>query len=1022
MLLTNLRFQFLFGLLLFFAINLGAQCSYEAHFRLDGNPADSSIHQNHGTFFGGSIYAVHDRFNNANGALYFDGVDDYINTFTTYDLQERTVSFWFYATRTIGINALIAHDANNLSYGAFSANIENGDLRARAGGSPTYSIKMPIAAHNWHHLALVRRTDSVFFYLNGNFILKGPSNSNGSAFQAYNKLVIGAHRSRSQDFFKGRMDDLKIFNCAFDQSQIDSLFNDTTGIRISPCTQGYWPFEGNIRDTSGYGNHGTFHGAPQLTLDRNGNPNGAYEFDGVDDYIHTNTTYEFEQRTAMAWFKPYDVTSNRVVFIQDANTLTYGAFNASIHTDGSLRSRAGNTIGTIIYPNLVANEWYHVAIVRRPDSCFYYVNGVQTASSIASAGGSTFLANDKLVIGVGREENVKFFKGKIDEVKVIACDLNEFEIDSIYQTEVPNPLQGLPNDTSLCPGDSLLITMPSSLALNYLWDNGSTSNSRVINQAGTYWLQVSNASDTLIDSLIVDFLSLPIAKQIDTVICGPFSFTVDYSASTADSLLWSDGSSAVIRTFSGGVNLGLSLFGPCGTVNDSIKIQNFSPLTPSLLDTTLCPGDSMLIGDRNLSGYSFLWSTGSSQSQIIVNSPGVYWSQVMLPCDTITDTIIVRAGELPLPQNIDTSFCVPGAFSVDYRQATIDSVLWSDGDTSTLRTFTNSTNLSVILYSFCANVNDSLKVQAVSPLNGLVKDTSLCPGLSLRIGNRASSGNQFRWSTGATQNQIVVNSSGVYWSEVISSCDTVVDSFFVSSPSLLPNPLIADSLYLCEIGDSLLIGPALDSSISYQWSNNAASSSQWIRAGGTYTLNADNGCEMRSYEYNIVDLSILEPVPLLDTTLCQGQTIFRDLNQWPVSEIRVNGNQINNGAYQFVSSGVYKIEYDQPCGVWTDTFNLSYENCDCELVMANAFTPNGDGLNDRLAIKSACSNFDYDIEVFNRWGILVFRNNAVDDFWDGRFNGEQVPGGVFIYRITYRSEINGRSIEKFKQGTIRVYR
>lgn len=869
---------------MFFALNLAAQCSYEAHFRLDGNPADSSIHQNHGTFFGGSIYAVHDRFNNANGALYFDGVDDYINTFTTYDLQERTVSFWFYATRTSGINALIAHDANNLSYGAFSANIDNGDLRARAGGSPTYSIKMPIAAHNWHHLALVRRTDSVFFYLNGNFILKGPSNSNGSAFQAYNKLVIGAHRSRSQDFFQGRMDDLKIFNCAFDQSQVDSLFNDTTGIRIFPCTQGYWPFEGNIRDTSGYGNHGTFHGAPQLALDRNGNPNGAYEFDGVDDYIHTNTTYEFEQRTAMAWFKPYDVTSNRVVFIQDANTLTYGAFNASIHTDGSLRSRAGNPIGTIIYPNLVANEWYHVAIVRRPDSCFYYVNGVQTANSIASAGGSTFLANDKLVIGVGREENVKFFKGKIDEVKVIACDLNEFEIDSIYQTEVPNPLQGLPNDTSLCPGDSLLITMPSSLALNYLWDNGSTSNSRVINQAGTYWLQESNANDTLIDSLIVDFLSLPIAKQIDTVICGPFSFTVDYSASTADSLLWSDGSSAVIRTFSGGVNLGLSLFGPCGTVNDSIKIQNFSPLTPSLLDTTLCPGDSMLFGDRNLSGYNFLWSTGATQNQIIVNSPGVYWS------------------------------------------------------------------------------------------------------------------------------------------EVISPCDTVVDSFFVSSPSLLPNPLIADSLYLCEIGDSLLIGPALDSSISYQWSNNAASSSQWIRAGGSYTLNADNGCEMRSYEYNIVDLSILEPEPLVDTILCQGETIFRDFNQWPVTEIRINGNQINNGAYQFVSSGVYKIEYDQPCGLWTDTFNLNYENCDCELVMANAFTPNGDGLNDRLAIKSACSNFDYDLEVFNRWGILVFRNNAVDDFWDGRFNGEQVPGGVFIYKITYRSEINGRSIEKFKQGTIRVYR
>jgi hypothetical protein len=49
----------------------------------------------------------------------------------------------------------------------------------------------------------------------------------------------------------------------------------------------YYPFNGNANDESGNGNHGMVYGAT-LTVDRFGNANSAYSFDGMNDYIVTN--------------------------------------------------------------------------------------------------------------------------------------------------------------------------------------------------------------------------------------------------------------------------------------------------------------------------------------------------------------------------------------------------------------------------------------------------------------------------------------------------------------------------------------------------------------------------------------------------------------------------------------------------------------------------------------------------------------------------------------------------------------
>lgn len=665
------------------------------------------------------------------------------------------------------------------------------------------------------------------------------------------------------------------------------LFVSILGIQElnAQCTlQAHYMLDGNAADSSANLNHGTFIGGPQTTAgDRYGNPNGATYFDGVNDYLNTLTTFDYQERTVSYWFYAERTSGINAILAHDANSLTYGSFSSAI-SGGDLEGRAGG-VGNIVYGlGIIANVWYHAVLVRTIDSCFYYVNGVQTAKAAANGNGSGFGAYDKLVMASNRMRNANFFKGRIDDVKIYDCALDSTQVDSLHQSELPIPLSGLPADTTICDGDSVLISMPNTVGVTYLWDNNSNSNTRWISQSGTYWIRATTSNDTLHDTIIVNVVPLAQAQFIDTIVCANQSVTVNYSASAADSLLWSDGDTSKIRTFSSSVSLTVQLYSFCGTVIDTVGIQVIQSLNPRITDTLVCPGNTLPIGSRTSPGYNLLWSTGSTQGQINVSTAGTYWCQVSL------------------------------------------------------------------------------------------------------------------------------------------QCDTVVDTFYVSSPPELPSPTIADSLFICEAGDSIQIGLALDTAISFTWSNNHPNSLQWLSQGGNYNLHLDNDCSQKNLEYDVYDISGLEPDPMEDTTLCLGGSIYKDFNQWPIAEIKVNGETTQNGLYQFSQTGDYFIEYYQPCGVWTDTFNLEIKSCECDFILPNAFTPNHDNLNDSYIISSACSNFDYSIQIFNRWGIKVFENIGPDDFWDGTYNGVEVPAGVFIYKMYFSSEINGLIQEGYKEGTIRLYR
>jgi gliding motility-associated-like protein len=73
---------------------------------------------------------------------------------------------------------------------------------------------------------------------------------------------------------------------------------------------------------------------------------------------------------------------------------------------------------------------------------------------------------------------------------------------------------------------------------------------------------------------------------------------------------------------------------------------------------------------------------------------------------------------------------------------------------------------------------------------------------------------------------------------------------------------------------------------------------------------------------------------------------------------------------------------------------------DC-IFIPNAFTPDGDGLNDTFNAISRCPLFDYHLLIFNRWGEKLFESHDISSGWDGKKNGKLCPGDAYVYMISY---------------------
>ncbi|HWI93062.1 MAG TPA: gliding motility-associated C-terminal domain-containing protein [Flavisolibacter sp.] len=87
-----------------------------------------------------------------------------------------------------------------------------------------------------------------------------------------------------------------------------------------------------------------------------------------------------------------------------------------------------------------------------------------------------------------------------------------------------------------------------------------------------------------------------------------------------------------------------------------------------------------------------------------------------------------------------------------------------------------------------------------------------------------------------------------------------------------------------------------------------------------------------------------------------------------------------------------------------------------DLYIPNAFTPNGDGLNDVWNLSFLSAFPQCKVEIFNRWGQLIFSSRGYQTPWDGTYKGTKLPAGIYCYVID-----RGTGLKK-NSGTLVVIR
>jgi gliding motility-associated-like protein len=297
------------------------------------------------------------------------------------------------------------------------------------------------------------------------------------------------------------------------------------------------------------------------------------------------------------------------------------------------------------------------------------------------------------------------------------------------------------------------------------------------------------------------------------------------------------------------------------------------------------------------------------------------------------------------------------------------------------------------------------------------KDTSLCLGESLTLSASSPNPNySFVWDNGDTSATRTVSQPGTYWVKLLCGCTkTLVDTIVVEGIAPLTTQHNLGDTTLCT-GETL--NEVLDPSLAY-WLNGAPlnTASMSIGVAGTYTLQWTNGCDTAESNFTLDYFPPSAfPALSLDSTQCELSSYTLAIP--PVDSLTVLlNNQTQTLPLTLSEYGEYTLSLASVCDTMRYAFSYNQDNCLPEIFIPNAFTPNGDGLNDFFTIALPGEPTAYSLMIFNRWGQRVFATKNASHFWNGTVKGQPVSG---TYTYFLQLTLNGYT-QKY-EGVVNVLR
>ena len=322
---------------------------------------------------------------------------------------------------------------------------------------------------------------------------------------------------------------------------------------------------------------------------------------------------------------------------------------------------------------------------------------------------------------------------------------------------------------------------------------------------------------------------------------------------------------------------------------------------------------------------------------------------------------------------------------------------------------------------------------------------------------------RFTNSNVSNQEEIIVNSSAKMSVSIVEQGGGFSMAGFYSSFGETPEqPTITSTSNYCA-GVTLTADPGF---YPYQWYFNdtiisgAINQTYFPTAPGSYSVSGNRPCGVsRTSPSVVVDCLLNVPIdavndinnpPINSQVGASIQLFLNDtLNNAPLNPNDVLFTVVNNGGIAGASignNGILNVPLGTPIGTYTLTYSICQvinpNNCDtaivtievkdpcdfddasdsCNVKVYNFVSVNNDGLNEFLFIDGIQKYPSNNVQIFNRWGVLVYQTNGynnTDRIFSGLSEGKftvntnsDLPEGTYFYVLKYYKPISGNQIEK----------
>jgi hypothetical protein len=430
------------------------------HWNFNGNAKDSSPYGNDATVNGATLTT--DRHGNADSAYSFNGTSNYIDTGMTTLPARFTISGWYYTSSSSiqflasnardgidstqrGFNLMVAYADGGTNYTSYQMWKVDG-----SGGSGGYGSLASSNLNTWRHLAYTYDGTTQRLYENGVLVDSTSYSQASMGGVSSTTLQIGKLATHSLYYMNGKIDDVRYYADALSADEVGQVYgsyDSSVAVKYDPVEAdliGHWKFNGNARDSTQYGNHGTVYGNTALTTDRQGRANSAYEFDGSFDYIDTGNKMLPPEFTIMAWmyldtYGTRSIAGNSRNCCESTPTPMRGFYLAggySNYPNGHLWGSNGTTEAAVDGPAASSplGTWSHVALTYDGTVLELYLDGVSqdTASFTQATNGD--VSTISLQFGWIPEYSTGFFDGKLDDIRYYSRALNSTEVGVAMNT------------------------------------------------------------------------------------------------------------------------------------------------------------------------------------------------------------------------------------------------------------------------------------------------------------------------------------------------------------------------------------------------------------------------------------------------------------------------------------------------------------------------------------------------------------------------------------------------------------